>query len=345
MLIKSVIWLQARLVLFFVLGGCFSFLGAMQRNDYSNADRSVRVLDQMMAMEKIDTKLKQLITDRDAIIKSAVPKTSHEDLYKKDPRYKLYCDQIAKLTNSGGFGALLSQDIESRFAKSISDLIDGRVKSTGERLVVPAWDAILDWIVKYWRKTTSVLFHHSKDPFTQRELSRWANIIKGDLDGLGILIRGREAFDSRSKDLNSRAFDSDVEVTVNQDQLFNEQTIKHYAEQCEYYAGEIERRKEYYKNKDDREVIFLADQIINWLLEFRKIILSIKSLKDVAAKFGSNIIVITEMQKNVTKLFEELTHAAIPSSSSDANKRTNFSDPQQRPSIPMPYGNYGEMDL
>ena len=257
----------------------------------------------------------------------------------KDRVLKYIRDKIKRLDGAGGnsnWKKNFGQAISNRAYNAVGDSIEGVIRRADGKLVVPATDSILDGLVRFWHKMTSVLFHNSKEPFTKVGLERWAVIIKTDLDGFYALIKGRDLTESRSNRSEARIFDPEDQTIVNQDQLLNELIIKRYAEQFEMYASEIERRKAYYKN--DREVVFIADQIVGWLLEFRQIILSIKSLKDAAAKFGQNPVVITGMQKNIDRLFTELVHAAIPSSYTDGRKTTSSTERQPRSNYPMSYG-------
>lgn len=295
---------------------------------------------------------------RDAIVRNGCQRQDGEDeedykrrlrdAFERDEIYQFLTEELMDLGKRGGAGTprgttwrgKVGATIADRAARSIADSVEGVIKKTDNRLVAPATDSIIDIIVKTWRKMNSVLFHQSHEPFTRQELLRWTTIVVKDLEGFYNLMRGRDLSESRAKVSDARAFDPDDQVEINQDQLVNELIIKRYAEQFENYAQEIEDRKAYYRG--NREVVFIANQITTWLLEFRAIILSIKSLKDVAAKFGQTPVVISEMKRNIETLFEELGHAAIPSSYADGKKSSFSSGRPQRPSYPMSYGNdYG----
>lgn len=233
------------------------------------------------------------------------------------------------------------QGVTIRTSRALGDIVAKKVESTVDRILGSAWDAALDKITEYARDASSLLLHNSKDPFTPEELKIWSEIIGSCLDGFAKLIRGRVEFESRSKDMNSRAFDSEDQSAVNQDQVICDRLLCHYAAQCDYYAQMIEKRKGYYK--EDAEIVFIADQLKDWLTEFKTIVLSIKSLKEVAAKFGPNNNMITETGNNIKKLFDKLVQLVTPTTSllSERNvKRTapSYADTSTRRDYSGRYG-------
>lgn len=240
------------------------------------------------------------------------------------------------------------QGVTIRTSRALGDIVAKKVESTVDRILGSAWDSALDKITEYARDASSMLLHGSKDPFTPEELKVWSDVVASCLDGFAKLIKGRVEFESRSKDMNSRAFDSDDQPAVAQDQVICERLLSHYAAQCDYYAQMIDKRKGYYK--EGSEIVFIADQLKDWLTEFKTIVLSIKSLKEVAAKFGSNNTMIIETANNIKKLFDKLIILVTPASSSltdRVTKRTtsSYADASPRRDYAGRYGSGGDSDF
>ena len=231
------------------------------------------------------------------------------------------------------------QGITIRTSRALGDLIGEKVKTTVDRLLGGAWEAVLEKTISLVHDINSMFFHRSKAPFKPEELKNWSEVVLSCLEGFGKLIKGRAEFESRSKDMNSRAFDAEDASIVSQDQVICDCLLKHYAMQCDYYAQIIDSRKGYYK--ENSEVVFIADQLKDWLLEFKNIVLSVQSLKTVSVKFGSNIAMITETAANIKKLFEKLLIMVTPPSYALNNreaKRTSQSDNVQRRDYGGRYG-------
>jgi hypothetical protein len=333
-----------------------------------------RRLMKLEGMRQVGAALAERRRERDAIeqeIRGRVQGASEAD-FMRNPRYKELTAEIETLAKKNDpVGAVIArglagsdwealeditiaspaegflQGITIRTSRALGDLVAKKVENTVDRILGNAWDAALDKVVELAHDAKSMLFHQSNDPFTPDELKNWSDVVASCLEGFGKLIKGRVEFESRSKDMNSRAFDSEDQSTVNQDQIIAERLLKHYAMQCDYYAQMIDKRKGYYK--EDSEIVFIADQLRDWLIEFKNIVLSIKSLKDVSAKFGSNITMITETAMNIKKLFEKLWTLVTPPSyaptSRDVKRTTpTFSDTTPRRDYAGRYGVGGDLE-
>ncbi len=380
MLFQRVVGLKTRIFFSILLMGCFTSPSlAMYSNRYDTwrswggfDRRGLRTEE----LRRLNDCIKEGQTKIDSYVHAQEAHRSRAQI-EQDKEYQRLADELApflaerqrysNLTNQNKIGAAIArglagpdgwqalEDIQidnamdgfwhgvtMRTSLALGDLVGDKVKRTVDRVLGSAWDATLDKIIEYAHDANSLLFHGSKDAFTPEELKNWSDVIESCLKGFGALIKGRVEFESRSKDMNSRAFDSDDQTVVNQDQIIGENLLKHYAAQCGYYAQEIDSRKDYYKKEP--EIIFIAEQLRDWLLEFKAIILSIKSLKEVSAKFGSNITMITETSTNIKKLFEKLILVITPPNSNLSDRTTKRSPAYTDSTTRRDYGRYSGGD-
>ncbi len=320
--------LRGAIILSFLsLCGTYSFLGAMAPN-YRNYGVYDPRIAQIVTTRQICEGITDLRTRRDAraVELRAINAGATEADFMRDETYLRYANDIASLSDNS-----IPHRMMMRASQEIENFVGDKVKATSDRVLGDAWDALVDRGVDYVRDANSWLFHQSIDPFMPNELRNWSDVIGSCLDGFGNLIKGRLEFESRSNDKNSRAFDSEDQSTVNQDQVVAELLLKHYAAQCDYYALAIDKRKGYYK--EGSEIVFIADQLKDWLMEFKHIILSIKSLKDVSAKFGANDKMIKETANNIKKLFEKLGAIVTPPSYTTGNRDTKWTKPTSTDSV------------
>jgi hypothetical protein len=214
------------------------------------------------------------------------------------------------------------QGLTVRTSEAFGKVMSRRIEGAFEDVLGGSFDFIMNYFMDLWRDTMDVFFHNSKEPFYDKTLKEWLELIKISLEDIERMMKDGLKESLRGYDMTKRKFggnfagllDDKEATTPSADPDDKEKDdvldlvwcdlISGYADQLERLCDEIDQRMGYYE--DTSMEVFYAQQIKKRLQSFKNILLESKSLSDLDSKLHSNKSLIPAVRKNIENLFTRL---------------------------------------
>lgn len=213
-----------------------------------------------------------------------------------------------------GFSDGVKKGLIVRITDAFGDAIASKVKATIDLLLGGTWDFFLLKTIDMWDDICNIMFHDSRDPFKHSEVEGWQKLIIESMKQVEKNVKEGPKDSFRAQDMTRRTFGEEEKEINFDDNLQNLSAWRMYVlgcvEQFEYFIQLIEKRKKYYK--EDKLIVFYAEQIQSRLSDYKELMLKAKSVKDFDDYIESNKSLLPAMRENVEQLFKRLAEEAKP---------------------------------
>lgn len=214
------------------------------------------------------------------------------------------------------------QGLTVRTSDALGKVMGRRIEGAFEDVLGGSFDFIMNYFMDLWRDTMDVFFHNSKEPFEDKTLKEWLELIKISLEDIERMMKDGLKESLRGYDMTKRKFGGNfagllddkegATPSVASDDKEKDDVldlvwcdlISGYADQLERLCDEIDQRMGYYEESSME--VFYAQQIKKRLQSFKNILLESKSLSDLDSKLHSNKSLIPAVRKNIENLFTRL---------------------------------------
>lgn len=213
-----------------------------------------------------------------------------------------------------GFSDGIQKGLIVRITDAFGDVVASKVKATIELLLGGTWDFFLLRTIDMWDDVCNIMFHDSRDPFKHSEVEGWQKLIIESMKQVEKNVKEGPKDNFRGQDMTLRSFGGEEKQLDFDENSASLSAWRMYVlgcvEQFEYFIQLIEKRKKYYK--EDKLIVFYAEQIQSRLSDYKELMLKAKSVKDFDDYIESNKSLLPAMRENVEQLFKRLAEEAKP---------------------------------